>query len=160
MHINEQSKGNKLHNRLEASGKTARLLTIVYSNDSFRTGFQAGQVQRVQHLSTFTFFVLIVEFPAGLFCTYCYCFHFGVGIQRHYLAACTQISRLGLLLNLWYMKSHIGMACLGYRDKSGCYYHCAMAIPCCQDDNVTLYDKSSLITTILHHHVYCCLAIV
>ena len=24
----------------------------MYSNDSFRTGFQAGQVQRVQHLST------------------------------------------------------------------------------------------------------------
>jgi len=34
--------------------------------------------------------------------------------------------------------------CTGYRDKSGCYYHCAMAIPCCQDHNVTLYDKSSL----------------
>ena len=34
--------------------------------------------------------------------------------------------------------------CTGYRDKSGCYYHSAMAIPCCQDDNVTLYDKSSL----------------
>jgi len=34
--------------------------------------------------------------------------------------------------------------CTGYRDKSGCYYHCAMAFPCCQDDNVTLYEKSSL----------------
>jgi len=34
------------------------MYTIIYSNDSFRTfllaGFKAGQVQRVQHLSTFT----------------------------------------------------------------------------------------------------------
>jgi len=29
----------------------------------------------------------------------------------------------------WVAKLH----CTVHRDKSGCYYNCAMAIPCCQD---------------------------
>jgi len=64
-----------------------------------------GIVEALLPFNSLTDLQKCLEFPAGLFC---YCFHFGVGIQPYYLVACTWISTFGLFLDLWYMKSHIG----------------------------------------------------
>ena len=64
---NEYSKGNELHNRLGGSGITARLLTIVYSNDSTFTVH--GMVEALLLFKSSTDLKKCLEFPAELFCT-------------------------------------------------------------------------------------------